>query len=54
MSTHPDIATLVTPLSALRIEGISIFLYPLLRLCRREGGPAKPRPGESILQAYLN
>jgi len=29
MSTHPDIATLVTPLSALRIEGISVFLYPL-------------------------
>ena len=31
LSTHPDIATLVTPLSALRIEGIfiSFFLNPL-------------------------
>jgi hypothetical protein len=31
MPTHPDIAALVTPLSASRIEGIfnSFFLYPL-------------------------
>ena len=32
-STHPDIAALVTPLSASRIEGIlfslTLFLYPL-------------------------
>ena len=29
-STHPDIAALVTPLSASRIEGLSFFfLYPL-------------------------
>jgi len=37
-STHPDIAALVTPLSASRIEG----------------GPAKRGPGESALRLDFN
>jgi len=51
LSTHPDIATLVIPLSALRIEGvfISFFLNPLCGEAGEWGGPAKRRPGESAL-----
>jgi hypothetical protein len=44
-STHPDIAALVTPLYASRKEGIKNF-PTLFAACRREGGPAKRRPGE--------
>jgi len=38
-STHPDIATLVTPLSASRIEGFSFFFLTLFA--------AKPQRGWS-------
>ena len=41
-STHPDIAALVTPLFASRIEGISIFLILFLALFA-----AKPERGRS-------
>jgi len=47
--THPDIAALVTPLPALRKEEVLNFL-PSLRRSRREGGPAKRRPGESTIR----
>jgi len=40
MSTHPDIATLVTPLSASRIEGYFTFIFHTLF-------PAKPKRGWS-------
>ena len=53
-STHPDIAALVTPLSASRIEGIFFFSLPSLRRSRREGGPAKRRPGESTMRHAID
>jgi hypothetical protein len=48
--THPDIATLVTPLFAFggkRGTEISLIRVTLFTACGREGGPAKRRPGES-------
>jgi len=42
VSTHPDIAALVTPLSASRIEGISSLTS--FRRRRSEGGTAERRP----------
>jgi len=38
-STHPDIAALVTPLSASRIEGIAFFVFFSTLF------PAKPKRG---------
>jgi len=56
VSTHPDIAALVAPLSASRIEGIFIFFFtlPSFRRGRREGGPAKHRPGESAMRHAIS
>ncbi len=55
ISTHPDIAALVTPLYAARKEGILIYIfsYPLYPK-DREGGPAKRRPGESSIQLVIS
>jgi len=39
LSTHPDIAALVTPLSASRVEGISFIFFTLFA--------AKPKIGWS-------
>jgi len=45
--THPDYATLVDPLFRKRKRGLEKILQNILfRRRRREGGRAKPRPGE--------
>jgi len=53
VSTHPDIAALITHLSASRIEGIFIPFFSFRRR-RREAGPAKRRPCESALHPAIS
>ena len=49
LSTHPDIAALVTPLSASRIEGISIFYNSFLHpLCGEAGERVVQRSADRV------
>jgi len=51
LSTHPDIATLVTPLFGFAEKRGFLFLglFTLFTPQAKRGGPAKRRPGESIV-----
>jgi len=44
-STHPDIAALVTPLSASRIEGISFFFFTLFAAKPQRGWSSEAQTG---------
>jgi len=54
LSTHPDIAPLVTPLYASAKRGFLFYTpLPSFRRRRRQGGPAKRRPGESFISQAI-